>query len=190
MMNIDMIHNPVLRRVAEKVLSETPVGENDAMAMLTTADVVELGHIADFVRRRTNGDKAYYGVNMNLNYTNVCELRCPLCAYSRDEGDEGAFTLSLDEIEERVRRAADFGIDEVHIVGGLNPALPLDYFLEMLRRVKRVKPDLFIVAFTATEYDYFARRAGMSVPELFRAMIDAGNKIGRASCRERAFITV
>ena len=174
MMNIDMIHNPILRRIAEKVMSETPVDENDAMAMLVTSDAVELGHIADFVRRRVNSDRAYYGVNMNLNYTNVCELRCPLCAYSRDEGDEGAFTLSLDEIEQRVRRAVAFGIDEVHIVGGLNPALPLEYFLEMLRRIKRVKPELFIVAFTATEYDYFARRGGVTLSELFRAMIDAG----------------
>ncbi|MDI9424013.1 MAG: hypothetical protein QM472_04155 [Spirochaetota bacterium] len=92
MMNIDMIHNPVLRRVAEKALSGTPVDEKDAIAMLTTSDIAELGHIADFVRRRENGTKAYYGVNMNLNYTNVCELRRPLCAYSRDEGEEGAFT--------------------------------------------------------------------------------------------------
>ena len=174
MMNIDMIHNPVLRRVAEKALSGTPVDEKDAIAMLTTSDIAELGHIADFVRRRENGTKAYYGVNMNLNYTNVCELRCPLCAYSRDEGEEGAFTLSLDEIEKRVRGAVEFGIDEVHIVGGLNPSLSLDYFLEMLRLIKRIKPDLFIVAFTATEYEYFARRSGMELSELFRAMIDAG----------------
>jgi aminodeoxyfutalosine synthase len=173
-MNIDLIHNPTLGRIAEKVQAETPVDENDAMTMLTTTDIVELGLIADYVRRRVNGAKAYYGVNMNLNYTNVCELRCPLCAYSRDEGDADAFTLSLDEIEERVRHAVGFGIDEVHIVGGLNPALQLDYFIEMLRRIKREKPELYIVAFTATEYDYFARRSGMSIPELFRAMIDAG----------------
>ncbi len=173
-MDLDMIHNPTLRRVADKVRSGVPVDENDALAMLATADVVELGLIADSVRRRINGATAYYGVNMNLNYTNVCELRCPLCAYSRDEGDADAFTLSLDEIEQRVRRAVGFGIDEVHIVGGLNPTLSLEYFTEMLRRIKRVKPDLFIVAFTATEYDYFARRSGMSISGLFRVMIDAG----------------
>jgi len=174
MMNIDMIHNPVLRRVAEKVLSETPVGENDAMAMLTTADVVELGHIADFVRRRTNGDKAYYGVNMNLNYTNICELRCPLCAYSRDACDPDAYLYSLDEIERRVRGAAAKGIDEVHIVGGLHPELKLDYFEDMLRRIKKIDPRIFIVAFTAAEYDYFARLNGVPLGEVFDRLIAAG----------------
>lgn len=174
MIDTDRILDPKIAAVAEKVLAGAEADADDALAMLATTDILGLGSVANHLRESVNGNRAFYGVNMNLNYTNVCELRCPLCAYSRDEGDEGAFTLSLDEIEERVHRAADFGIDEVHIVGGLNPALPLDYFLEMLRRVKRVKPDLFIVAFTATEYDYFARRAGMSVPELFRAMIDAG----------------
>ena len=80
---------------------------------------------------------------MNLNYTNVCELRCPLCAYSRDAGDEDAYTLTLDEIEDRVRRGVEAGIDEVHIVGGLNPGAGTGLFTGMLRLIKeREKPDI------------------------------------------------
>lgn len=173
-MDLNTYKNPALRAIAAKVLEGEPVSTDDAMAMLTTADILELGTIADYVRTRINGPRAYYGVNMNLNYTNVCELRCPLCAYSRDAGDSDAYTLTLDQIEEKVRRAVSFGIDEVHIVGGLNPDLTLDYFLEMLRRIKRISGDLFVVAFTATEYDYFARRSNITLDELFRMMIDAG----------------
>lgn len=171
---IDTIRSPELKPIAGKVLRGEPVTAEDAAVMLATNDIVDLGMIADYLRRSINGDRAYYGVNMNLNYTNICELRCPLCAFSKDEGDAGAYILSLDEIEAKVREAVSFGIDEVHIVGGLNPSLKIDYFTEMLRRIKAVKEDLFIVAFTATEYDYFARINTMKLEDVFRSLIDAG----------------
>lgn len=173
-MDLDRIKNMKLRAVAEKVEAGIPASREDARMMLATNDVLELGMIADEVRRRINGENAFYGVNMNLNYTNVCELRCPLCAFSRDAGDGDAYTMSLDEIEERVRRAVAFGIDEVHIVGGLNPALDLDYFTEMLQRIKKTGARLNIIAFTAVEYDYFARRSGLSLEEVFRRLLAAG----------------
>lgn len=111
---------------------------------------------------------------MNLNYTNICELRCPLCAFSRDEGDSDACLLTLDEIEGRVRAGVSHGIDEVHIVGGLHRGLKLDYFEAMVRRIKEIRKDLFIVAFTATEYDYFARLNRLDLETVFRRLIDAG----------------
>ncbi|HNR88591.1 MAG TPA: CofH family radical SAM protein [Spirochaetota bacterium] len=174
MLRIDAMLDPRLRPVAEKALAGEPASTEDARAMLETDDIVGLGAIANHHRRRLHGDRAYYGVNMNLNYTNVCELRCPLCAYSKDAGDEGAYRYTLDEIESRVRDAAERGIDEVHIVGGLHPELKLEYFEEMLRRIKRIRRELFIVAFTAVEYDYFARINGLALEEVFRRLIDAG----------------
>ncbi len=173
-MNLSAFTNTKLRAIAEKVLDGTPASADDARTMLATNDILELGLIANHVRRALHGDRVYYGVNMNLNYSNVCELRCPLCAFSRDACDPDAYTFSLEEIEQRVRDAVAFGIDEVHIVGGINPELGLDYFFEMLRRIKRVKSELFIVAFTAVEYDRFAKLGGMSLDELFKKFIDAG----------------
>lgn len=177
-MNADALSNrvrePRLADIARKAIAGAPVSEDDLRHMLSTNNVLELGAIADFVRRRLHENRAYYGVNMNLNYTNVCELRCPLCAYSKDREDSGAFTLSLEEIEDKVRQGVARGIDEVHIVGGLNPELPFEYYPEMLRRIKRINPDIHIVAFTAVEYDYFARRSGMLLDEVFRTLIDAG----------------
>jgi aminodeoxyfutalosine synthase len=112
---------------------------------------------------------------MNLNYTNICELRCPLCAYSRDAGDPDAYVYSLDEIDERVARAArERDIDEVHIVGGLHPGLALDYFEEMLRRIKAIDRRIFIVAFTAAEYDYFARQNNLPLEDVFIRLMNAG----------------
>ena len=151
-----------------------PVGRQDAACMLETNNIFELGQIADFVRTRLHGDRTYYGVNMNMNYTNVCELRCPLCAYSCDARDDNAFVLSIDEARKRLENASEEGIDEVHIVGGLNPDLKLGYFETLLKTVKSVLPDAHIVAFTAVEYDYFARLNGIPVQEVFQRLMDAG----------------
>ncbi|MGC8658538.1 MAG: radical SAM protein [Desulfomonilaceae bacterium] len=170
----DTIRDSKLKTIAKKVIDGKPVSRLDAKYMLTTNNVLDLGKISNFVRRELHGDVAYYGVNMNLNFTNVCELRCPLCAFSRDEGDKDAYTLSLEQIEQRVKDAVATGIDEVHIVGGLNPNLPLDYFVDMIRLIKRIKPDIFVVAFTAVEIDYFARKNKSSVRKILQTLIDAG----------------
>jgi aminodeoxyfutalosine synthase len=168
------IKNLKLRSIAEKVAGNVPVSKEDALCMLTTNDILDLGTIAHHIRTRLHGDIAYYGVNMNLNYTNICELRCPLCAYSCDEEDKNAFLLSLEEIEKRIRSAVSMGIDEVHIVGGLHPKLTLDYFEKMLRLIKGIKSDMHIVGFTAVEYDYFAKTNRVSLEEVFRRLMDAG----------------
>jgi len=170
----DNIQNRKLRSIAEKVCNKIPVGREDAFYMLTTDDILDLGAIAHYIRTRLHGDIAYYGVNMNLNYTNICELRCPLCAYSCDEDDEKAFLLSSDEIEQRIKNAVSIGIDEVHIVGGLHPHLTINYFEQLLRLIKEIKPDMHIVAFTAVEYDYFAKKNKIPIKEVFRRLIDAG----------------
>lgn len=174
MIDKSLIRDKFLHTVAEKVIASVPVTPDDALMMLCTDDIIGLGAIANHVRESINGNSAFYGVNMNLNYTNICELRCPLCAFSKDACDEGAYVYTLDEIEQRVKSAVEFGIDEVHIVGGLIPELKIDFFEGMLRRIKRIKHDLFIVAFTAAEYDYFAKLNGLSIEDVFRRLIDAG----------------
>jgi aminodeoxyfutalosine synthase len=168
------IRNKTLRRIAEKVNNKIPVTKDDALCMLKTNDILDLGAIANHIRTKLHGNIAYYGVNMNLNYTNICELRCPLCAFSCDESDENAFLLSFDDIEKKVRNAVSMGIDEVHIVGGLHPKLTLDYFETMIRLIKGIKPDMHVVAFTAVEYDYFAKINNISLEEVFRRLLDAG----------------
>jgi aminodeoxyfutalosine synthase len=170
----DTIKDKKLRVVAEKVAGGIPVNEKDAFAMLTTNSILDLGMIANFIKHQLYGDNVFYGVNMNLNYTNICELRCPLCAFSKNREEVGSYTLSLPEIEQRVSDAVASGIDEVHIVGGLNPELKLDYFEEMLSCIKKIKPDIFIVAFTAVEYDYFAKLNNLALETVFRRLINAG----------------
>jgi len=168
------IQNKTLRRIAEKIAADIPIDEDDARYMLSTNDILDLGTIAHHIRTRLHGDKAYYGVNMNLNSTNICELKCPLCAFSKDEGEPGAYLMTLEDIKNNVAAAVKQGIDEVHIVGGVNPNLKLDYFVDMIRAIKEIKSDIFIVAFTAVEYDYFAGINDLPVETVFDRLIEAG----------------
>lgn len=170
----DTISDKKLRDIARKVETKVPVDRDDAIAMLETNNILELGTIANHIRRNLHSNKVYYGVNMNLNYTNICELRCPLCAFSKDVGDPDAYLLSLEEIKDQVKNAVESGIEEVHIVGGLYEELKLSYFESILKTIKSIKPDMFIVAFTAVEYDYFAKLNNIPITEVFTRLIDAG----------------
>jgi aminodeoxyfutalosine synthase len=140
--------------------------------MLTTNDIMGLGFIANTVKKEMHGNIIYYGVNMNLNYTNICLLRCPLCAFSRDKDDHDAYCLSHDEIVHKIKNAAD--IDEVHIVGGIHPDLPFSYYEEMIALIKSTRPDIHIVAFTAVEYDYMAKKFNIPLNDLFQRLKKAG----------------
>ena len=173
-MNTRSSYSPDLREIADKVNAGTPLSEAEALHLLQSPRIMEIGALANQVRTRLHGDRTFYGVNLNLNYTNVCELRCPLCAFSRDKGTAEAYTLSPSDIEAKVKTAVDGGIDEVHIVGGLNPELDLAYYEEMLRAIRRVGPDLHVVGFTATEYDYIARRQGLALETVLNRFREAG----------------
>jgi aminodeoxyfutalosine synthase len=170
----DEINNPTLKKIAVKVIENIPVTRDDAFSMLTTNDIMELGAISNHIRTHLHRNTTCYSVNMNLNHTNICTLRCPLCAFSCDFDDKRAFLLSIDEIEKRVLKGVTDGIDEVHIVGGLHPDLTLEYFEEMLRKIKKIKAELLIVGFTVVEYDHFAKINRLSVEEVFKRLIDAG----------------
>ncbi|MCU0846856.1 MAG: CofH family radical SAM protein [Spirochaetes bacterium] len=174
MIDRSLIADPALNFIADLVEAGEPVGRDSAGKLFSTMDIIGLGAIANHARESINGNRAFYGVNINLNYTNICTLRCPLCAFSRDACDSDAYTYTLDEIERRVREASGSGIDEVHIVGGLNPDLKLEYFEEMIGRIKGVDPDIFVVAFTAAEYDFFSKVNGIPIEEVFSRLIDAG----------------
>lgn len=137
-------------------------------------DLHALGELADTVRRRKNGDQAYYNVNAHLNPTNVCVYRCPLCAYSRDPGDAGAYVMSDEEIIARGREAAADGCTELHIVGGLHPQKPFDWYRSIIAMLHAACPGLHLKAFTAAEIARFAEISGKSIREVLGELIDAG----------------
>ena len=146
-----------------------------ARALLESSDLLALGAMADFARARHVGDEVFFIRNRHINHTNVCRNRCLFCAFSHDEGDDEAFTLSVDQVLEKARETLAAGhISEVHIVGGEHPDLPFDYYLDMLRALRDLAPDIHIQAFTASEIAHFAKISGKPVPEVLAALKEAG----------------
>lgn len=148
--------------------------EKEAEKLLTNGDLIALGQEADAERRRRFGDTVTFIVDRNINYTNVCESECKFCAFYKRKDEKGAYLLSYDTILEKVRETANAGGTQVMIQGGLHPDLDLDYYLEMLRFIKREFPAIVIHSFTATEVLYFAKKAGLSLEETLKRLQEAG----------------
>lgn len=146
-----------------------------ARVLLESDDLLAVGAMADFARARAVGDDVFFISNRHINHTNVCRNRCLFCAFSHDEGDAGAYTLSVEEVVEKARETlAMGGISEIHIVGGEHPELPLEYFVGMMRALKALAPDVHIQAFTASEIAHFAKLSGLSVTAVLEALREAG----------------
>ena len=170
----DTFHDPRLSAIADKVTAGRRLDHDDGLTLLTTSDLVNLGRLADHQRRQLHGDKAYFVYNQHLNYTNVCQNRCQFCAFARDDEEQGAFTMSLADVEQRLRERIDEPIRELHVVGGIHPDLPFDYYIKLLETMKRVRPRATIKAFTAVEIDHIAGRSGLSVEETLLRLKAAG----------------
>ncbi|NPA84799.1 MAG: CofH family radical SAM protein [Crenarchaeota archaeon] len=138
------------------------------------ADLHELQLMAEELRRKTVGDVVTFVANYNINYTNVCSYRCPLCAFYRLKGDPDAYFLSVEDMLKQAAEAVSLGATEIHVVGGLVPELTVEYFESFFREVKKRWPSLTIKALTATEVSYLARINRMSVREVLGRLKEAG----------------
>jgi aminodeoxyfutalosine synthase len=163
-----------LAHIWEKVDAGQRLSGDDARDLLVSSDLIAVGALADHVRRRMVGDDVFFISNRHINHTNVCRNRCLFCAFSHDDGDADAFTLSVDEVLDKARETLTGGITEIHIVGGEHPDLPFDYYLEMMRGLKELAPEVHIQAFTASEIAHLARISGLGVPETLTQLRDAG----------------
>lgn len=137
--------------VVERVLGGQRLDAADGRLLCETPDIHTVCGLADIVRRRMHGDIAYYNVNQHINYSNICALSCSFCAFHRKRGDDGAYESSVEQIREEAIRAEAAGATELHIVGGLHPWLPFDYYTSMLETIREATPELHIKAFTAVE---------------------------------------
>ena len=161
--------------IVEKVEQGTRLGFEDGARLFNSNSLLAIGWAADLVRRRLNGDRTYYIVNRHINYTNICKNKCRFCAFSRKEGEPGAYAMGLDEIIRKAEDARrDIDYTELHLVGGLHPELPLDYYVEMLSELKRRMPGVHMQAFTAVEIAHFAQISGLSVRDTLARLRDAG----------------
>src|SRR6201998_3427633 len=166
--------DPRLAPIHEKVLAGERLDGADALTLYRTGDILAVGWMANSVRERLHGDKTYFNVNRHINPTNVCVAACRLCAFGRKKDAPGAYTMALEEAWASAASGYTEAVTEFHIVGGLHPDLPLEYFLDLVSGLKERFPQVHIKAFTMVEVAFFARRAKLSIRETLEKLRDAG----------------
>ena len=172
---MDTLHNhPELGPVVDKVRSGTRLNEEDALVLYRARDSHAVGALADEVNRKKNQGVATYIVNRYINYSNYCILSCQFCAFSRKKRDNDGFQLSIEDMVTKAKEALNLGITELHIVGGLHPSLPFDYYTDMLRALKGVDSGLSLKCFTAIEALHLAWLARRPLEETLQALKEAG----------------
>ena len=163
-----------LEQIWDKVRDSERLTAQDAVTLLESRDLLAVGALADVARERAVGPDAYFICNRHINHTNVCRNRCLFCAFSHEDGDAEAYTLSIDQVLDKARESLTGGVTEIHIVGGENPGLPYSYYLEMLRGLKELAPAVHIQAFTASEIVYLAGLAEKPVEDVLVELKQAG----------------
>lgn len=167
-------HDAELRPIADKVFTGTRLSFDDGVALYRSSDILAVGWLANWVRESMHGDTTYFNVNRHINPTNVCVAACRLCAFGRKKDDAGAYTMALEEAWAAAGTGYHEAITEFHIVGGLHPDLPLEYFLDLVRGLKERFPQVHVKAFTMVEVSFLARRAKLTIPEVLVKLKDAG----------------
>jgi len=163
-----------LYKIKEKIEAGVRLDLEDGIILYKSNDLIGVGRLADMVRRKKHDRKAYYVYNQHINYTNICTNRCLFCAYARDKEENGAFTFSIDDVKAKLLERIDEPVRELHVVGGLNPSLPFDYYLDLLKTIKEIRPNATIKAFTAVEIDHISRIANLSLDETIIKLKNAG----------------
>jgi aminodeoxyfutalosine synthase len=162
--------------IRDKVLSGERLSDAEALRLYDTVDLAAVGALANHVREARHGDLTFYNRNVHLNPTNVCVASCKFCSFARldDQVASEGYTMKVEEAVEKVLSRRPLGITEVHIVSGLHPDLPWEYYTELLRRIRAGWPELAIKAFTAVEIQFFADKFGKSYEQVLRELRTAG----------------
>ena len=163
-----------LEPIAQKVLAGERLTADDGLALFQSNDLLAVGWLANHVREQRHGNICYFNVNRHINPTNVCVAHCKLCAFGRSADVPGAYTMSLEEMYARGAAGVAEGATEFHIVGGLHPDLPFDYYLDLIRGLKQRFPQVHLKAFTMVEVHYYARLSKLSIRDTLVKMKEAG----------------
>ncbi len=162
--------DPALEAIAARLEAGERLDRDDGLTLLSSPDLIGVGRLANAAKEARSGPYAFFVLNRQINPTNVCVISCKFCDFAAKAGDDDAYEMTMDEILEKVREP----IHEVHLVGGLHPTWPFEYYEEMLRAIRRANPAAQIKAFTAVEIEFFSKIAKIPVDEVLDRLIAAG----------------
>ena len=164
-----------LEDIHDKLAARVRLDLADGVRLFDCPDLLAVGWLANRERERRHGGRTFYNYNIRLEATNVCVASCLFCAFARlKPGDTGAYTMTLEEVWDKLRTRAHQPLTEIHVVNGLHPDLPFDYYTELLRGFKRIRPDIHLKCFTAVEIAFFADLYGKSDEQVLRELMAAG----------------
>jgi aminodeoxyfutalosine synthase len=169
------IRDAGLEDLYEKLDAGERLSFDDGVRLFECSDTLALGWLANREREKRHGGRTYYNFNVRLEATDVCVASCLFCSFARlRPGDAGSYTMSLEQAWDKLRQRAGQPLTEIHIVNGLHPDLPFDYYTELLRGFKRIRPDIHLKCFTAVEIAFFADLYGRSDEQILRELQEAG----------------
>jgi aminodeoxyfutalosine synthase len=169
------LHSLGLGDIADKLAAGERLSFDDGVRLFDCPDLLAVGWLANREREKRHGARTYYNFNIRLEATNVCVASCLFCSFARlRPGDAGSYTMSLEQAWDKLRERSHQPLTEIHVVNGLHPDLPFEYYLEMLRGFKRIRPGIHLKCFTAVEIAFFADLYRMTDEEVLRQLQDAG----------------
>jgi aminodeoxyfutalosine synthase len=163
-----------LAPIADKVLAGERLSFEEGVDLYRSNDLLALGYLANHLREKLHGKRTYFNVNRHINPTNVCVASCKLCAFGRKPDAPGAYAMALEEAFRIAGEGWTEAITEFHIVGGLHPDLPFQYYLDLIRGLKERFPSVHLKAFTAVEIGYYSHITQLSIREILSQLKDAG----------------
>ena len=164
-----------LHQIVEKVVNDKRISEQEGLRLFTNGSLALLGSLANSIREEKNGDKTYFNRNIHIEPTNICVFDCKFCAYSKKiSKKEEAWESTIDQMVNKLESYEDKNITEVHLVGGVHPKMGLYYFIDLIKKIKKIRPDIHVKAFTAVELDYMCKKAKVSYQQGLKMLKEAG----------------
>ena len=170
----DIVERAGLADIYEKIRVGHRLDSDDGARLYDCDNLPVLGYMANIVRERLNGNTTYYVRNQHINYTNICNKLCKFCSFFVTPRDERGYVLNTEQVAQRVHEYAEIPITEIHMVGGVNPKLPYEYYLDVLKAMKEARPEAHLKAFTMIEIAQIQRIAKKPLEEVFADMKRAG----------------
>jgi aminodeoxyfutalosine synthase len=169
-----LIQDAGLGDILEKIDSGERISVADGIRLFQCPDLLAVGYLANIIRERKNGNNAYFIYNQHINYSNICTNLCKFCAFGKDRDSDLAYEMSVDDVRQKVRERLSEPITEIHMVGGIHPDLPYTYYTDILKVIKKERPDVHIQAFTCVEIAHLAEISGLGTEGVLQDLIKAG----------------
>jgi len=170
----DLIGRAGLGDIDAKVRGGERLSLEDGVRLYSTPHLAAVGLMAHRVRMQKHGRKTYFNINQHVNYTNICIYSCKFCAFAAKEGEERAYLMTPEIVEQKVREQLHRPVTEVHMVAGIHPTMPYEYYIDVVKAAKRARPDIHVKAFTMVEIEHMLNISGKSEDEVFADLREAG----------------